>query len=55
MTARELINHLKDLPPETRICVRGYEGGIDYAEILREVKIIHNANKECIMAITKNC
>ena len=35
MTAKEIINHLKDLPPETRICVRGYEGGIDYVQILR--------------------
>jgi hypothetical protein len=46
MTAKELIDNLKDLPPETRICVRGYEGGIDYAQILRQVKILHNANKE---------
>ena len=46
MTAKELINNLKDLPPETRICARGYEGGIDYVEILREVKILHNVNKE---------
>ncbi len=46
MTAKELIDNLKDLPPETRICVRGYEGGIDYAQILRQVKILHNVNKE---------
>ena len=46
MTAKELINHLKDLPPEIRICVKGYEGGINYAEILRETKILRDTNKK---------
>ena len=46
MTAKELINHLKTLPPETRIAVKGYEGGFDYAQVLREVKIIKKANTE---------
>lgn len=27
MTAKELIAHLKKLPPDTRIVVSGYEGG----------------------------
>jgi hypothetical protein len=46
MTAKELINHLKNLPPETHICLKGYEGGIDYVDLLREVKILHNRNSE---------
>jgi hypothetical protein len=44
MTAKELINHLKTLPPETHIAVRGYEDGFNYAQVLREVKVIKNAN-----------
>jgi len=44
MTAKELINHLKTLPPEARIVVKGYEDGFDYAQILREVKVIKKAN-----------
>jgi hypothetical protein len=46
MTAKQLIDNLKDLPPETRICVKGYEGGINYAEILREAKILRDTNKK---------
>ena len=46
MTAKELINHLKDLPPETRIAVKGYEGGFDYAQLLRKVKVIKKTNLE---------
>jgi len=46
MTAKELINHLKTLPPETRIAVKGYEDGFDYAQVLREVKVIKKANTE---------
>jgi len=46
MTAKQLIDNLKNLPPETRICVKGCEGGIDYVEILREIKILHNKNKK---------
>lgn len=46
MTAKELINHLKDLPPETKICIRGYEDGVDYVSLLRKAKIIKSANSE---------
>ena len=46
MTAKELINHLKTLPPEAHIAVKGYEGGFDYAQILREVKVIKKTNTE---------
>lgn len=28
MTVRELITHLQTLPPDTRVMVRGYEGGV---------------------------
>ena len=44
MTAKELISHLKTLPPETRIAIKGYEDGFDYAQVLREAKIIKKAN-----------
>lgn len=33
MTAKELIAHLKKLPPDTRIVVAGYEGGYHDAGI----------------------
>ena len=46
MTAKEIINRLKDLPPETRICVRGYEGGLEYTNLLRETRILHDRNNE---------
>jgi hypothetical protein len=46
MTAKELINHLKDLPTETKICVKGYEDGLDYISLLRKAKIIKSANAE---------
>ena len=46
MTAKELINHLKDLSPETRICIKGYEDGLDYVSLLRKTKIIKSANSE---------
>ncbi len=46
MTAKELINNLKDLPPETLICVRGYEGGLDDTTLLREAKILQDRNNE---------
>ena len=46
MTAKELINHLKELTPETHICVKGYEGGLDYVSLMREAKILLNKNPE---------
>jgi hypothetical protein len=41
MTATELINLLKDLPPDTRIVVRGYEDGYNdiLALIPRSIKL----------------
>lgn len=34
MTAKELIEHLQTLDPETRVFVKGYEGGVDDATII---------------------
>lgn len=39
MTAQELINHLKTLPPDTKIVVRGYEDGYNDILKLNSVKI----------------
>jgi len=44
MTAKELIDNLKTLAPETRIAVKGYEDGFDYAQILTKVKVIKRPN-----------
>ena len=46
MTAKELIKHLQTLSPDTRICVKGYEGGLDYVSLIRESKILTNKNSE---------
>jgi len=46
MTAKEIIDHLKDLPPETHICVRGYEGGLEDVKLLRQTKILQDRNNE---------
>ena len=46
MTAKELINHLKTLPPKAHICVKGYEGGVDYVSIIRKTKISKIKNKQ---------
>ena len=39
MTAPELIQHLQQLPPDTKIVVRGYEDGYNDILKLRQVKI----------------
>ncbi len=46
MTASELIEHLKALPPETKIVIRGYEDGYNDILKLRPIKIkpIENAH-----------
>ncbi len=41
MTALELINHLQNLPPETKVVVRGYEDGYNDILQLKRVKIKH--------------
>ena len=44
MTAQELINHLQNLPPETKVVVRGYEDGYNDIQELRSVRIKPNEN-----------
>lgn len=44
MTAQELINHLQNLPPETKVVIRGYEDGYNDILELRSVKIKPNEN-----------
>ncbi len=46
MTAKELIDHLKTLSPDTNICIKGYEDGLDYVSLLRKAKILKDANSE---------
>lgn len=44
MTAQELIIHLKTLPPETKVVIRGYEDGYNDILKVRTVKIKPNEN-----------
>ena len=44
MTVQELINHLQNLPPQTKVVVRGYEDGYNDIIKLRSVKIKPNEN-----------
>ena len=46
MTAKELIEHLQTLSPDTRICIKGYEDGVDYVSLLRKAKILKDRNSE---------
>ena len=46
MTAKELIEHLQTLSPDTRICVKGYEDGVDYVSLIRKAKILKDRNSE---------
>ncbi|MCX6277338.1 MAG: hypothetical protein NT004_04480 [Bacteroidetes bacterium] len=39
MIVRELINHLQNLPPDTKVVVRGYEVGYNDILQLKKVKI----------------
>lgn len=42
MTVQELISQLQDLPPNTKVVVRGYEGGYNDILNLKEIKIKTN-------------
>ena len=42
MTAQELISHFLNLPPQTKVVVRGYEDGYNDILKLRSVKIKPN-------------
>lgn len=44
MTASELIQHLKALPPDTKIVIRGYEDGYNDILKLRTIKIKPDKN-----------
>ena len=44
MTAQELIIHLKTLPPETKVVVRGYEDSYNDILKLRSLRIKPNGN-----------
>jgi len=46
MTASELISELNDLPPETKIVVRGYENGYNDIIMLRKFKITINKERK---------
>jgi hypothetical protein len=46
MTAKELIEHLQTLSPDTRICVKGYEDGVNYVDVIRKAKILKDRNSE---------
>lgn len=39
MTVQELINHLQNQPPETKVVIRGYEDGYNDIFPLKKVKI----------------
>lgn len=42
MIISELIEKLKDFPPDTRVVVRGYEGGLDDVDEIEETEIYLN-------------
>jgi len=44
MIVSELIEKLKDLPPDTRVVVPGYEGGLDDMDTIEETEIYLNCN-----------
>ena len=46
MTAEELINSLKELPPEIKIVVRGYEEGFNDISQLKPLKLMHAADSK---------
>jgi hypothetical protein len=46
MTASELIQHLKQLPPATKIVVRGYEDGYNDITELTKRRVKHNPDAE---------
>ena len=46
MTAIELIEQLKHLPPQTKVVVRGYEEGYNVIMRLKPIKIIHSEKNE---------
>lgn len=49
MTARELIEILQKYPPDERVITRGYEGGYEDVEEVKELEIVLDVNKESWM------
>lgn len=43
MNAKQLIELLQHIPPETKVVVRGYEDGYNDIQQLKPVKIIYNS------------
>lgn len=44
MNVSELIEKLNDFPPDTRVVVRGYEGGFSDMDEIEETEIYLNCN-----------
>jgi hypothetical protein len=45
MTIAELIEELKKYPQDTRVVIRGYEGGVNDVDYVEETEIYLNYNK----------
>lgn len=39
MTVEEIINILKEYPPDMRVLVKGYEGGYDNPDEIKEIEV----------------
>jgi len=46
MTANELIQQLQHLPPDTKILVRGYEGGYNDVQVIRQRRVMPDPDTE---------
>jgi len=46
MTTSQLIEQLKNYPPDLRVVSRGYEGGYDDVDSFEQLKLVLNYNKE---------
>jgi hypothetical protein len=46
MTVNELIEHLKNYPPDMRVLTLGYEGGYDDVGEMRSEDVAFNVNNE---------
>jgi hypothetical protein len=54
MTAAELIQSLQQLPPETKIVIRGYEDGYNDILKLRQVRIKYYPDAEWYYGVYSN-
>lgn len=46
MNAKELIELLKNLPPDQKVVIRGYEDGFNDIQELRKVRIVHKPDSK---------